>query len=167
MKAIWRTAWQGQDIVVYRTHGKTEEEVGRLHAPHIQRVIFVFRSSGERLSDIRFALVELPEEVVLMPMETGFSGRVHFERQAFWGERANIYWASYNDAPQAVRRATGGWWSRFWGLTYGPIPREGLAAAIDAWTMEGPQTWEQRKWAHIAKNQPFAGFRSAATARSS
>ena len=167
MKDTWRTAWQGQDIVVYRAHGQTEEEAGRLHAPHIERVIFVFRSSGERLSDIRFALVQTSAEVILVPIETGFSSRVHFERQAFWAERANIYWAAYNDAPQAIKRATGGWWSRLRGLKYGPIPSEGVATAIDTWTMEGPQTWEQRKWEHIAKNQPFTGFRSAATARSS
>jgi hypothetical protein len=31
MKSSWRTAWQGQDIVVYRN----EAEVDRLHAPDI------------------------------------------------------------------------------------------------------------------------------------
>ena len=36
------------------------------------------------------------------------------------------------------------------------LPRSELAATIDKWPMEGPQTWEQRKWSTIARNRPFA-----------
>lgn len=167
MKATWRTAWQGQDIVVYRAHGNSEEEIDRLHAPSIERVIFVYRSAGERLSDIRFALAQLPDEVVLLPLETGFAGRVHFERQAFWAEKANIYWAADKQAPLPLKPNNGRWWSRLWGLSYGRLPRQSVIQTIDTWSMEGPQTWEQRKWACISKNQPFASFRPTVTARPS
>ncbi len=161
MNITWRTAWQGQDIVVYRE----EDEVDRLHAPSIERIIFVYRSPGETLSDLRYSLVQLPEAVAILPLETGFSGRVNFERQAFWSERANVYWALDNKAPLALKHPAGRWWLRLGGPTYSRMPRQEVVTAIDNWPLEGPQTWEQRKWAHIAKNRPFADLRPITSAR--
>ena len=44
MSNTWRTAWQGQDIVVFRD----ETEVDRVSAPDIERVVFVYSGSGAR-----------------------------------------------------------------------------------------------------------------------
>ena len=66
----WRTAWHGQDIVVFRE----EEVVDRIHTPDIERVVFVYRTPGETLSDLRYALVQLPDAVAILPLETGFAG---------------------------------------------------------------------------------------------
>jgi hypothetical protein len=165
MNITWRTAWQGQDIVVYREKAGTEEELDRLHAPSIERVIFVYRSTGETLSDICYALVQLPDELVVFPLETGFAGRVHFERQAFWAEKANVYWAIDNTAPLPLKSLAGRWWWRPKGPSYSRMSSKAMLAALENWPVEGPQTWEQRKWASIAKNQPFANFGPIVTAR--
>jgi len=45
------------------------------------------------------------------------------------------------------------------GLTspvYTRVPRAELAALIERWPMQGPQTWEQRKWRRIERSRPFA-----------
>jgi hypothetical protein len=31
-----------------------------------------------------------------------------------------------------------------------------LASLVERWPLQGPQTWEQRKWRRIARNRPFA-----------
>jgi hypothetical protein len=33
------------------------------------------------------------------------------------------------------------------------VPRSEVAAAIEQWPLEGPQTWEQRKWDRIVKRR--------------
>jgi hypothetical protein len=35
------------------------------------------------------------------------------------------------------------------------MPRAELASLIDHWPVEGPQTWDQRKWRRIERNRPF------------
>ena len=79
MRTTWRTAWQGQDIVVYRE----DQEVDRVNALGIERVVFVHRESGDSPGDLQYAIVELAEECLVFPDYTGFAGRVNFERQAF------------------------------------------------------------------------------------
>ena len=70
MKSSWRTAWQRQDIVVYRN----ETEVDRLHAPAIERVVLVHRSSGNSPGDLVQAVVELGDACLIFPADTGFGG---------------------------------------------------------------------------------------------
>ena len=60
MKHHWHTAWHGQDIVVYRD----ENEVDRLHAPDIRRVIFVQDGPGLSAGDLAFAVVEFDGRAV-------------------------------------------------------------------------------------------------------
>jgi hypothetical protein len=151
----WRTAWHGQDIVVFRE----DEVVDRIHTPDIERVVFVYRTPGETLSDLRYALVQLPDAVAILPLETGFAGRVNFERQAFWSQQACVYWALDSKAPLAFKHPAGRWWLRLGGPTYARMPRQDVVAAIDTWPLEGPQTWEERKRERIAKNRPFADLR--------
>jgi hypothetical protein len=38
-----------------------------------------------------------------------------------------------------------------------------LASRIEQWPLEGPQTWDQRKWMRIASSRPFAGLNPLAT----
>jgi hypothetical protein len=152
MKLQWRTAWQGQEIVVFRE----DEEVDRFDAAQIQRVIFVHQDSGDSPGDLVLAVVELPDEHLLLPADTGFAGRVNFERQAWWTERACVYWVNEAQATLPLRLRRGRWFLGFAGPMYARLPRGALAALVERWPVQGPQTWEQRKWRRIERNRPFA-----------
>ena len=158
MKNHWRTAWQGQDIVVYRD----EVEVDRVHAPHIERVVFVHRGAGDSPGDLTHALVELADECLIFPDYTGFAGRVNFERQAFWSERACIYWVADQRAVLPLRLRRGRWLLRSAGPGFMRLPRVELAPLIERWPLQGPQTWEQRKWRRIEDSRPFGAPASEA-----
>ena len=92
MKTTWRTLWQQNDIVVYRD----EVEVDRLPAERIARVYLVYRDRGDTPNDIAQTVVELAGDdgFAVFEPETGFAGRVNFERQPFWQERRCIYWVA-------------------------------------------------------------------------
>ncbi len=152
MKATWRTAWQGQDIVVFRN----EAEVDRLHAPDITRVLLVHRGSGESPGDLVQAVVEIGDSCLIFPADTGFAGRVNFERQPFWADKGCVYWINESRAPLPLKLRRGRW---FFGLTqpvFTRVPKSELAALLERWPVQGPQTWEQRKWRRIERSRPFA-----------
>lgn len=159
MSTPWHTAWQGPDLVVFRD----DKEVDRFAAAQIERVIFVYRGHGDTPGDLQFAVVELPDEAILLPAETGFAGRVNFERLSFWAERQCIYWVAEQKASLPARLRRGLWLLRPAAPAYARVPRAELAARIDQWPLEGPQTWEQRKWNRIAMSRPFAGLTPGAT----
>jgi hypothetical protein len=148
----WRTAWQGQNIVVLRN----DDEVDRLHAPDIERVVLVHRGSGESPGDLVQAVVEIGDACLIFPADTGFAGRVNFERQAFWAERGCVYWVNEARAPMPLRLRRGRWFPGLTHPVFTRLPRTELSALIEGWPMQGPQTWEQRKWRRIARNRPFA-----------
>ena len=152
MKTQWRTAWQGQEIVVYRN----EIEVDRLHSGQIERVVLVHRADGASPGDLLHAIVVLGDDCVIFPADTGFAGRVNFERQEFWAERACIYWVASSRASLPWRLRRGPWFLRSSGPAYTRVPRSELLPLIDAWPLQGPQTWEQRKWRRIENSRPFA-----------
>jgi len=152
MKSSWHTAWQGLDIVVYRN----DAEVDRLHAPDIERVVLVHHGSGDTPGDLVQAVVEVGDSCLIFPADTGFAGRVNFERQAFWAERACVYWVNEARAPLPHRLRRGRWFPGLSHPVYRRVPRTELAALIERWPVQGPQTWEQRKWRHIERNRPFA-----------
>ena len=152
MKHAWRTAWQGQDIAVYRD----EVEIDRVHAPAIERVLLVHRGSGESPGDLVQAVVEVGDQVLLFAADTGFAGRVNFERHDFWVDRACVYWVAEGDAPLPMRLRRGRGFLRLSSPAYTRMNRSELAPWTDRWTAHGPQTWEQRKWRRIAGRQPFA-----------
>lgn len=158
MKMNWRTAWQGEDIVVFRD----EEIVDRIHGPDIERVVFVYRGGGESPGDPAFAVVEMADEHVIFPAETGFSGRVHFERQAFWSARACVYWVSERKATLPSRLRPGLWFIRRARASFVRLPRAELASLLAEWPLEGPQTWEERKERRIEMSRPFADLGIAA-----
>src|SRR4051812_40973193 len=99
MSKNWRTAWQGHDLLVFRG----EEEVDRISQQSIERVLFVHRGSGNSPGDLAYAIIELNDETLIFSPATGISGRVLFERQAFWAEKRCVFWVSEHMAPLPVR----------------------------------------------------------------
>jgi hypothetical protein len=152
MNAHWNTAWVGQDIVVYRDG----EAIDRVRAPDIERVVFVYANDGDTPGDMQYAVVELAEEHLIFSADTGFAGRVHFERQSFWQSRNCVYWVSQQRASLPARHRRGRWFMRRSAPAFLRLPRVELAPVIEQWPLEGPQTWEQRKWQRIERSRPFA-----------
>jgi hypothetical protein len=127
-----------------------------MDAEKIRRVVFVHKDAGESPGDLMYAIVELDEDVLILPDYTGFAGRVNFERQAFWAERGCVYWVRDARASLPLRLRRGRWLLRAGGPEFSRLPRAEMAALIEKWPMEGPQTWEQRKWRRIENSRPFA-----------
>lgn len=161
MDSTWHTAWQGPDIVVLHD----DAEVDRFKAADVQRVIFVQHGSGEHLGDLSYSVVELPDEFLLLPANTGFAGRVHFERLAFWAEKRCVYWAHESHAPLPGRLRRGLRLLKPSQPVFGRVPRAELGDTIARWTLTGPQTWDERKWQRIASSRPFATAVEAAKPR--
>jgi hypothetical protein len=151
MKENWRSAWHGQDIVVYRN----EDEVDRIHAPAIRRVVFVHGGVTLSAGDLAYCVVETEDECVVLPAATGFAGAVHFERQPFWAEKRCVYWADGHVVSLPARFRQGVWflWPR--GARFCRVPRAELATVLDQWPLEGPQTWDERRWQRIERNRAF------------
>jgi len=152
MSTPWHTAWQASDIVVFRN----DAEVDRIPASQIERVIFVHRGAGDTPGDLVYALLETPDEHFLLPANTGFAGRVNFERLGFWSERQCVYWVPEQKASLPSRLKRGLWLLRPGTPAYARLPRAELASRIEAWPLVGPLTGEQRKWMRIALSRPFA-----------
>ena len=161
MKTTWRTLWQQNDIVVYRD----EVEVDRLPAERIVRVYLVYRDRGDTPNDIAQTVVELAgdEGFALFEPETGFAGRVNFERQPFWQERRCIYWVAAPIASLPWRLRLGAWRGEANKRAFRRLGRDELAGCVEGWQREGPQTWEDRKRRRIARSRPF-GYTSGAHA---
>ncbi|WP_372526924.1 hypothetical protein [Piscinibacter sp.] len=151
-KGEWRTAWQGQDIVIFRD----DIEVDRVSASQIQRVVFVYGGSGESAGDLLHAVVETSDDFLIFPADTGFAGRINFERVDYWADRACVYWVHQSQAPLPLRLRRGRWWLRMSGPPFTRLPRAECATLLERWPVEGPQTWEQRKWQRIERSRPFA-----------
>ncbi|MBX3607859.1 MAG: hypothetical protein KF788_21480 [Piscinibacter sp.] len=152
MRNTWRTAWQGQDIVVFRD----DDEIDRVNAQQIQRIVFVHRDAGDSPGDLLYAVVELEEECLIFPDFTGFAGRVNFERQAFWAEKGCVFWASDTHASLPMRLRRGRWFLRAAGPAFARVPKVEIGPLVERWSLHGPQTWEQRKWRRIENSRPFA-----------
>jgi len=153
MKAIWQTRWEGHEIAVYR--GKVE--VDRFDAHAIERVLLLYRGAGDFPGDVVQAVVQLAEECLVFGAETGFAGRVNFERQAFWAERACVHWVSQARAPLPMRLRTAVGFG-FWRLNppvYARVPKAELAALMERWPMQRAQTWAERKRMRIERSMPF------------
>lgn len=142
------TRWEGNDLLVLRN----EQEIDRIASREIHRVILACRG-GDTPSDLRFALVETTSEFVVLPAASGIAGRVHFERQSFWMQRPCVYWVDESRAHLPRRMLPGVWLLRRQQPGYARVPHEELAAVVEQWPLEGPQSWEQRKWAHIVRNR--------------
>jgi len=147
MTTTWRTSWQQDDIVVHRD----DVEVDRLAAARIVRVYFLYRGRGESPGDIGHSVVELEDGYVLFEAATGFAGRVNFERQRFWQQRACVHWVDAGRASLPWRLRLGGWSAPAWRR----LDRDALAGHVARWSIGPPQTWEERKLRRIERNRPF------------
>ena len=159
MKTTWRTLWQQQDIVVYRD----EVEVDRLAAGRIECVYLVYRGAGDSPGDIGMSVVELIDGFALFEAQTGFAGRVNFERHAFWRAKGCVYWVPAASAALPWRLRLGAWPGAAPGRAYRRLERSELDGCIANWALEGPETWEDRKKRRIQRGRPF-GFASQARA---
>lgn len=143
LRSHWNTAWSGSDILVLRN----DIEVDRVHSPDIQRVVFVHASMSSDSGESSCALVELKDEFIVFPADTGFASRVHFERQAFWAAKACIYWADTLSAPLPLRcLKRRGFMLMRRAPCYMRVKREEIEPLLERWVLEGPQSWEERRW---------------------
>lgn len=154
LHAHWSTRWSGTDIVVLRN----DVEIDRVAASAIRRIVFVHPAEATSAGDTAFALVELDDEFIVFPTETGLAGRVHFERQAFWAAKACIYWVDDTAVARlpAICTARHGLGLGRRKPRYGRVSREQLAPVIEQWPLEGPQSWDERRWRRIERSRPFA-----------
>jgi len=143
-----KTRWEGTDLLVLRS----EQEIDRIASREIHRVILVCRA-GDSPSDLRFAVVETLTDHILLPAASGIAGRVHFERQAFWTHRPCVYWVDEARAPLPRRLLPGVWLLRRQQPGYMRLAHAELADVIERWPLDGPQSWEQRKWAGIVRKR--------------
>lgn len=142
------TRWEGNDLLVLRN----DEVADRLPAPEIRRVILACEQ-GDTPKDLSFALFDMGAEHVILPAESGIAGRVHFERQSFWAQHPCIYWVDASRAPLPRHLRPGVWLLRRHRPGYLRLPSAEIAPLIEQWPLEGPQTWDQRKWARIEANR--------------
>lgn len=143
------TAWQGMDLLVLRG----DDEIDRVPASDIQRVILAYHRGGETPGDLAYAVLETRDHALLLPPASGIAGRIHFERQAFWAQRPCVYWVPAARAP-LPRALRGGWWLFPRKLPgYLRVPLAEVQADIARWPLEGPQSWEQRKWERIVRSR--------------
>lgn len=142
------TRWEGSDLRVLLD----ECEVDRIAAGEIQRVILACRG-GDAPSNLRFAVLETTAHHILLPATSGIAGRVHFERQSFWKQRPCVYWVDEANAPLPRRLLTGAWSLRRQPPGWKRLPLAELSGVIEQWPLEGPHSWEQRKWAQIERNR--------------
>ena len=156
------TRWVGHDLVVLRD----DAQIDRIPGDRIRRVILVCDGS-DAPSDLAFAVIEADGDCVILPAESGIAGRVHFERQSFWTQHPCIHWTTAAHAPLPRHMCPGVWLLRRHRPGYLRVPASAHAPLIERWPLEGPQTWEQRKWARIEANRslqpPAAGPRQAPT----
>jgi len=159
-----RSSWQGDEIVITRG----DELIDHLRADEIERVTLVHAAAGDSPGEVRAAVFELPDRVVLLGAESGIAGRVLFERQAYWSQRSCIYWVSERCVAWPEVHSESRW---LFARTV-PQHRELTAAAARALfertDATGPHTWDQRKQIRIERRRPFPGrMTGAAQARSS
>jgi hypothetical protein len=143
------TAWQGADLVVLREG----VEIDRIPTHDIERVILVCKRGGDTPGDLAFAVIETADEHVLLPASSGIAGRIHFERQAMWASKSCVYWADEATARLPGRLRPGLWLLRRRQPGHARLPKSELLPLIDDWPLEGPQTWEQRKWQRIVRSR--------------
>ena len=152
MKTKLLASWRGMHLLVLRSG----EEIDRVHADEIRRVILVNQGKEDTPGDLSFALVETDADDLFLPAHSGIAGCIHFEHQSFWAEHNCVYWVNTQqiDLPRKLR-------SGLWPLTrrtlpdFVRLPRSELAPYIGKWPLEGPQTWEQRKWSRIVRERPL------------
>jgi len=67
-----------------------------------------------------------------------------------------VYWVSEQHVALPGRLRGGRWFLRRQPPAYARLPRAELDPLLERWPLQGPQTWEQRKWERIQRSRPFA-----------
>ena len=147
------TRWEGSDLVVLRN----QQVADRIAAADIRRVVMVCHG-GDTPADLAFAVIETATDHVLLPADSGIAGRVYFERQSYWTERCCVYWVTGRHVPLPRHLCPGVWLLRRHRPAYLRLPAGELAPLIEQWPLQGPQTWEQRKWSQIAAKRHLAAL---------
>jgi len=157
MKPQLHTRWQSMDLIVARDG----LEVDRVGARDIERVIIVYSNRGDTPGDLAYVVLQTREHDLLLPPDSGIAGRIHFERQLFWNERRCVYWAPLAKAQLPRKLCPGLWILRQHTPAFMRLPRDELRDEIARWPLEGPQSWDERKVARIARARPFPALRPA------
>ena len=147
------TRWEGCDLLVLRS----QQPADRIAADDIRRVILVC-DGGDTPADLAFAVIETDTDHVLLPADSGIASRVYFERQTYWTERCCVYWVTARYAPLPRHLYPCVWLLRRHRPAHLRLPTAELAPLIEQWPLQGPQTWEQRKWAQIATKRHLAAL---------
>jgi hypothetical protein len=159
-QATVSTCWRADEIVV--TQGG--ELVDRLRAGAIERVTLVHAGEGESPGEVRAALFEMTDRVVVLGAASGIAGRVLFERQAYWSQRNCIYWV---DQRRVAWTSVVG--EPRWPLVRTRVPQHrtltpaAAASLLERAQVTGPHTWNERKRHRIERRRPFPGHAIAAT----
>lgn len=163
MKPQLHTRWQSMELIVARDG----REIDRVGARDIERVIIVYSRRGDTPGDLAYAVLQTREHDLLFPPDSGIAGRVHFERQLFWNERRCVYWAPLAKAQLPRNLCSGLWFLRQHKPAFVRLPRDELRDVIARWPLEGPQSWDERKNARIARARPFPALRPATSSHNS
>lgn len=142
------TAWEGPALLVQRG----AEVLDAIRAEAIRRVILVC-DRGDTPSDLQYALVDTGADHLLLPAACGIAGPVYFERQTWWTARSCLWWVTRPHAPLPASPCPGLWLLRPERPPCLRLPAQVLAPLIDGWPLEGPQTWEQRRWTRATQAQ--------------
>ena len=153
------TRWKGDDIVVVHDN----KVIDSLRSADIERVVLVHAGEGESPGDVRAALFELADRVVLLSAASGVAARVLFERQAFWSRHNGIYWAAERSVAWASLLGKGLWPLRVRVPAYEAITRAAAGALLEHAQVTGPHTWDERKRYRIERRRPFRGHAIGAT----
>ena len=148
-----RSSWQGDEIVVTRG----DELVDHIPADQIVRVTLVHAGEGESPGDVRAAVFELADRVVVLGAASGIAGRVLFERQAFWSPRNCIYWVSERCVSWPELQSESRWPFTRQGVQHRQLTPSDAEALYERWDVTGPHTWEQRKRHRIERRRTFPG----------
>ncbi|HTP71034.1 MAG TPA: hypothetical protein VML58_02355 [Burkholderiaceae bacterium] len=157
MKGQLHTRWQSMELIVSRDG----QEIDRVGARDIERVILVYSHRGDTPGDLAYAVLQTREHDLLCPSDSGIAGRIHFERQLFWNERRCVYWAPLARTQLPRKLCPGLWFLRQHTPAFVRLPRDELRDEIARWPLEGPQSWDERKVARIARARPFPALRPA------
>jgi hypothetical protein len=153
MQGLLSTRWDGADLLVQRK----QEVLDCVGAREIERVILVC-DGGDTPAALHFAVIQTATDHILLPADSGIAARIYFERQTYWTMRACIYWVTGPHAPLPRHLLPGIWLLRRHRPAFMRLPVSELAPLIEQWPMEGPQTWEQRKWAQIGSKRHLAAL---------
>jgi hypothetical protein len=148
-----RTSWQADEIIVTRG----DEWIDHLRAADIDRVTLIHAAAGESPVDIRAALFEMPDRVVLLGAASGIAGRVLFERQAFWSQRNCIYWVSERCVTWPETQSESRWLFARHVAQHRQLTRESARTLLERSDVTGPHTWDQRKQYRIERRRLFPG----------